>query len=293
MFATLTRFALLEPTTEPEALALLAEHAGRVRVLAGGCDLLPEIRRRRSHPAVVVSIARIGSLEQLELGDRGLRIRAMASLRSVELAEGLGVRFAALHDGIRSLASVQVKTTGTLIGNLCVATPASDIAPPLIVLGATLRIARAGGERSLPVAELFVGPKRHSLAEGELVIEVAVPAPPPGAGSAFAKLTRTAADIAKLNVAALVVVEEGICTCARIVLGAVAPVPVRALEAEQALVGAAPDPGTLERAALMVASAIRPITDLRSTAEYRRCATPVLARRVLEVAFSRAAGGVA
>lgn len=290
MFATLTRFVHLEPACLSDAVALLAEHAGRARVLAGGCDLLPEIRRRRSSPALVVSLARIAELAQLALEEHGLRIRAMASLRSVELAPGLRPRFDALYDGIHSLASVQVKTTGTLVGNLCVATPASDIAPPLMVLGSTLRVACPRGERVLPVAELFAGPKRHTLAPGELVTDVFVPPPPPGAGSAFAKLTRTASDIAKLNVAALLVLERGVCREARIALGALAPVPIRAAAAEASLAGQAPDGAALERAAELAASAIRPISDLRSTAEYRRTAVRVLVRRVLERALERAGG---
>jgi carbon-monoxide dehydrogenase medium subunit len=295
MFATLPRFIHLEPAVLSEALALLAEYGDRARVLAGGCDLLPELRRRRSRPAAVVALTRLRELEVVELDVRGLRVAAMASLRSVELAPGLREHYGALHDGIHSLASVQVRTTGTLVGNLCVATPASDIAPPLMVLGATLRIHHAGGERTIPVAELFAGPKRHTLAPGELVTGVEVPPPPRGAGSAFGKLTRTAADIAKLNAAALVVTEAGVCREARIALGALAPVPIRAQAAERALAGRTLDPRALDAAAELAAGEIRPVSDLRSTAEYRRAATRILVRRVLEQAALRArgAGGVA
>ncbi|MDY0004313.1 MAG: xanthine dehydrogenase family protein subunit M [Polyangia bacterium] len=291
MFATLSHFDLLEPASEAEAAGLLAARPGSARVLAGGCDLLPELRRRRARPEALVSLGRIESLRGLQVEPSGLTIRAMATLWEVERALADCPEYAALHDGIHSLASVQVKTTGTLVGNLCVATPASDIAPPLIALDATLRILGDGGEGRLPLFELATGPKRHCLGPGELVTRVEVPRPPAGSGSAFAKLTRTAADIAKLNVAAWVRVEGGRCAEARILLGALAPTPVRAVAAEEALVGGAIDASALDRAAALVVEAIRPITDLRSTAEYRLEVAPVLARRVLELAFARALGG--
>lgn len=290
MFASPRSFAYHAPASIAEALALLAELGPGARVLAGGCDLVPELRRRRSSAEAVVSLAAVPGLGHVDAGEGELRIGAMASLRAVERAPAVRERYAALHDGIRSIASVQVRATGTLIGNLCVATPASDIAPPLLVLGAELRVARAGGERRIGLGELYAGAKRHTLAPGELVVEAHVPAPPPGAGSAFAKLTRTAADCAKLNVAAHVVLRGRTCVDVRIALGSLAPTPVRAVEAEAILTGHALDEALLERAAAAAVAGLRPITDLRSTADYRRRVARVLVRRVVERAVTRAGG---
>lgn len=291
MFASLKRTAYCEPHSIAEAVDMLAARGGGARVLAGGCDLLPELRRKRTDTAALVDLARIPGLREASLSDEGLSIPAMASLRHVERLQDVELRFRALWDGIRSIASVQVKTTGTLVGNLCVATPASDVAPPLIVHGARLRVQSRDGERVIGVEDLFAGPKKSTLSRAELVTEVFVPTPKEGTASAFAKLTRTAADIAKLNAAALVRVEGRVCVEARVVLGAVAATPLRASAAEAALVGERPTDAAIEHAAAIAEGLVTPITDLRSTAEYRRAATRVLVRRVVHAAFERAMGG--
>lgn len=285
------RFTYHAPTGLEEALTFLRELGDQGRVLAGGCDLLPELRRRGESPPHVVGIAQVAELTTLREDGETLRIPAMASLRAVERWPHLAARYAALSEGVRSIASVQVKATGTLVGNLCVATPASDIAPPLMVLGAHVTVQRLGGSRSLPVHDLFSGPKRSTLKPGELVTEAQVPACSAGEGSAFAKLTRTRADIAKVNAAVWIRLEGDACTDARIALGSVAPTPIRCPEAERLLLGEAPTPERIARAADAAAGAIHPITDLRSTATYRRESAAVLLRRVLARAAARARGG--
>lgn len=289
MFATLGSFEYYEPRTVEDALGLLAELGRDARVLAGGCELIPELRRRESAPRAIVSIAHIAGLDEVRLFGEELVIGALASLGAVERRLASVDDFAALFEGIDSIASVQVRNTGTLVGNLCVATPASDIATPLIVLGAEAHVASTQGTRTLPVFDLFSGAKQNSLRAGELVLEVRVRRPSPGTGSSFAKLTRTAADCAKLNVAGAVVMEGELCTDVRLVLGAVAATPVRAERAEGCLRGGPLEQTAIARAAAMAAEDVNPITDLRSTAEYRREATRVLVERVLSRASACAA----
>ena len=291
MYASLINFELNTPDSIEQTLRILAEQGANTRILAGGCDMLPDLRRRRSRPQIVLSLAGIPNFDGVSMEKDLLKIEPLASLRDVECKAEVKTHFQALYEGIHSIASIQVKTTGTLIGNLCVATPASDIAPPLMVLGAELRIQKAGSERIIPVEQLFAGAKKHSLAPDELVTEVRVPLSKPNSGSAFAKLTRTNADIAKVNVAIFVSVEKGCCTEARIALGAIAPTPVRASKAESILVGHRLDEKVIEQAATIATENIKPITDLRSTADYRKRAIKVLIVRLLNLAYVRACGG--
>jgi carbon-monoxide dehydrogenase medium subunit len=245
----------------------------------------------------VVSIVHIPELHGVHLSDtgagaaaceQGLAINALASLMAVERLVQPSARYTALWQGLASIASRQVKETGTLVGNLCVATPASDIAPPLVVLDAELLVATPAGTRTMPVGELFRGAKQNSLRAGELVQQVRLKAPPPGSGSAFAKLTRTAADCAKINAAAYLATHGRACTAARLCLGSVAATPLRLERAEAHLVEAGLEPATIARAAALAAEDIEPISDIRSTAEYRREAARVLVDEVLHQAVERA-----
>jgi len=288
MYATLGNFEYHEPQTVEDALRLLADLGSDAMILAGGCELIPELRTRRIAPRAVVSIAHIAGLNEVRLSDGELVIGALASLRAVEQCIASADDLAVLHEGICSIASVQLRNSATLVGNLCVATPASDIATPLIVLGAEMHVASKQGTRTLPVFDLFRSAKQNSLCAGELVLEVRVKRSSPGTGSAFAKLTRTAADCAKLNAAGAVVVEGGLCADVRLALGAVAATPVRAERAEEYLRGRKLESSAITRAAAIAAEDVNPITDIRSTAEYRRETTRVLVERVLSRGAERA-----
>jgi len=290
MFASLGRFKYHGPSSVDEATHLLAELGADAQILAGGCNLIPELRRRQTTPSAVVGITGIPGLDHVAFDDDLLVIGALASLGAVERHPAVKEIFRVLYEGIHSIASVQVKATGTLVGNLCVATPASDIAPPLMVMEAEAVIANPDGHRLIPVADLFRGVKQTSLSTGELVTEVRVKRPPADTGCAFAKLTRTAADCAKINAAAHVVMENGRCKEARIVLGSVAPRPIRAASAEASLSGGPLVPEAIARAGVIAAEDIEPITDIRSTSEYRLEATKLLVGRVLETARDRATG---
>lgn len=293
MYSSLRAFAYHEPGSLEQACQILAQSGTDARVLAGGCDLVPGIRRRAFVPSVLVSVARVKGLDAIRFDGRQLSIFPMASLRSAELSEDLRTHFLALYEGVRSIASVQVKTTGTLLGNVCVATPASDISPPLMVLGAVVHVLGPEGPRAFPIAELFADTKRTSLRLGEIVSEISLHVPPIGTGSAFAKLTRTAADCAKLNVAARVTLEGDVATDVRIALGSVASTPIRAPWAEELLTGVVLDDGRISEAADAILREVRPITDLRSTADYRRQVLHVLVRRVIASARDRARGEAA
>lgn len=289
MSRALKSFEYFEPRTVEEVVRILFMYGGEAKVLAGGVDLVPKMRKRQIQPKCLVSIQRIPGIDYIEGdGAEGLRIGALTSLRSIELSPAIQKDYELLHEAIHQIASIQVKNMGTAVGNLCVATPASDIALPLLVLGAKLRIVGLTQERNVPIEKFFIGVGQTVLQPSEIVTEVLLPSPPAATGGAFLKLVRTATDVAKVNVAVTVTVTDGICQDIKIALGSVAPTPIRANKAEEALKGKKLDQETIAEAAETAAEETKPIDDIRSTAEYRKEVTKVLVRRAIEKASKRA-----
>jgi carbon-monoxide dehydrogenase medium subunit len=221
-------------------------------------------------------------------GSGDARVGALATLRAVELSPAIRNHHDMLYEAIHQIASVQVKTMGTVVGNLCVATPASDVAPPLVALGAELEITGADGKKTVPVESFYKGLEETILDPGQIVTEIRIPAAAGGSGGAFMKLAHTAACIAKVNVAVMMNLDNGICKDVRIALGSVAPTVVRATQAEELLRGKTPDPDIIGDAANAAAENVTPITDLRSNAEYRKEMVGVLVKRGIENALERA-----
>lgn len=289
MSRALKSFEYFEPRTVEEVVRILFMYGGEAKVLAGGVDLVPKMRKRQIQPKCLVSIQRIPGIDYIEGdGAKGLRIGALTNLRSIELSPAIQKDYELLHEAIHQIASIQVKNMGTAVGNLCVATPASDIALPLLVLGAKLRIVGLTQERTAPIEKFFIGVGQTVLQPSEIVTEVLLPSPPAATGGAFLKLVRTATDVAKVNVAVTVTVTDGICQDVKIALGSVAPTPIRANKAEEALKGKKLDQETIAEAAETAAEETKPIDDIRSTAEYRKEVTKVLVRRAIEKASKRA-----
>ncbi len=290
MHRTLRPFELLEPESLQDAVQTLASAGPGAKVLAGGLDLISRMTRWQVDPPCLVSLQRISGLDFLEVGDHGqLRIGPMTTLRALELSGIVRDKWLLLQETAHQIASVQVKTMGTLIGNLCVATPASDMAPALYVLGAELQLTGPEGVTSVPIADFFVPVCQSVLTPQQIVTEVSVPPLPAHAGTAFRKLAHTKACIAKVNAAVLVTIEDGVCSEARIALGAVAPTVVRARQAELALRGRAITRELAAEAAELAAAEAAPISDLRATAEYRKHMVAVLTRRAIMAAADRAA----
>ena len=288
MTRPLKPFDYFEPTTIEEAVQLLRKYGTKAKVLAGGVDLVARMRRRQFKPQYVVSILSIPGLDYIQSDEAGLRFGALTTIRSIELSHVVEKSYAVLYEATSQIASVQVKTMGTAVGNLCVATPASDIAAALYALGAKLKIAGPASERVISIEDFYVGVNETVLKPDELVAEVVVPNPAPQTGGAFFKLVRTAADIAKVNATVNLTVTNNTCKEVRIALGAVAPTVIRATRAEKALKGSSLEPKVVEEAAQLAAQEAKPITDLRSTVDYRREMVRVLVRWAVEKAVTRA-----
>ncbi len=287
------RFAYHRPTRLEEALRLLAGPGARV--LAGGTDILIQIKTGEVHPAALVQV-----LDLPELGvfstSGGLTVGAAVPLYKLEEDPALAARYTALHEAVRALGSVQVRTMATLGGNLCNASPSADTAGPLIVLGAEAQIAGLFqgylGERQVEMSKFFTGPGTTVLKPGELLAALRLPEPPPDSGSAFLKLGRVTLDMAKVSASAYLERAGTKVRAARLVIGGAAPTPVRALAVEQALTDKAFSPAAVEKAVAGVQESISPIDDVRSTAEYRRLMAPVLLRDAILAAWRRAGGEV-
>jgi carbon-monoxide dehydrogenase medium subunit len=256
--------------------------------MAGGVDLVLKMRLRLTLPDAVISLQKIPGLDYIESNPAGLRFGALASIRQIELSPLVQKNWAVLYEAVHQIASVQTKTMGTAVGNLCVATPASDIAPPLFVLGAKVKIVGLHYEKLVPIENFFVAVGKTILEPNEIVTEIFVPGMPAGTGSAFLKSAKTADDIAKVNAAVMVTITDKICKDARIALGSVAPTPIRATEAEQALKGQGLDETVFARAAEAAAEAVKPISDIRSTAPYRKEMVRVLVKDALVKATAHA-----
>jgi carbon-monoxide dehydrogenase medium subunit len=286
MYRVLLPFEFFEPKTVDEAVRLL--DTANSKVMAGGVDLVLKIRLRLTLPDAVISLQKIPGLDYIESNPAGLRFGALASIRQIELSPLVQKNWAVLYEAVHQIASVQTKTMGTAVGNLCVATPASDIAPPLFVLGAKVKIVGLNYEKLVPIENFFVAVGKTILEPNEIVTEIFVPGMPAGTGSAFLKAAKTADDIAKVNAAVMVFITDKICKDARIALGSVAPTPIRVTEAEQTLKGQKLDETMFARAAEAAADAVRPISDIRSTAKYRKEMVRVLVKDALAQAAANA-----
>jgi len=288
------RFEYFAPQSLDEALSLLKERGNGVKLLAGGTDLLVQMKEAGLHPPAVVSLHALSELRGIDVdAGGGLRIGAGTDMAAIEAHPVVRERYTALADGASIVGSVQTRNMATIGGNVCNAAPSADTTPPLEVFDAVAQIVGPGGTRELPVAELFAGPGKTTLAPDEIVLSFRLPASPAHTGSVYQRHTpRKIMDIAVVGVGIrLTLADGGAIADARICLGAVAPTVIRATEAEQALAGQSPGDELLARAAALAQAAARPISDVRGSAEFRRYLVGAMTKRCLDIALERAQAG--
>ena len=278
------------PETFESAVALLAAASGEARVLAGGTDLLVQLRAGLIEPELVVDVKRIPEVHAITAEDGGFRIGAAVS--GAELGEHQGVKsmWPGVVEAVELIGSTQIQGRATMVGNMCNASPAADSVPALIAAGAIVSIVGPGGRRELPVEDMCIAPGKTALAKGEIVASVFLPTRPPRTGDAYLRfIPRTEMDIAVVGAGVCLTLDErGTCTAARVGLGAVAPRPLLVTEAADALIGTPVAGAALERLAEAASAACQPIDDKRGTREYRIKVAGVLARRAAEIALARA-----
>lgn len=278
------------PSTVAQAIDLLAADPG-ARPLAGGTDLIVQMRSGRSSPQAIVDLKRIDGLSGVRGdGSGGFVIGAATPCTALKAHAALSAAWPGVVEAANLIGSVQVRNRATMAGNLCNASPAADSVPALVAAGAAVLIAGPSGERVVPVEAIPAGPGRTNLAPGEFVVEIRLPARPRGGGDAYLRsIPRTEMDIAVVGAGvALTLDASGTCTAARIAIGAVAPTVLLVEDAAAALVGRKFDDAAMDRMAEGVRAACRPIDDKRGTAAYRTAMAGVLARRVVALAAKRA-----
>lgn len=283
------------PTTVEEAVAILARHGSAARVLSGGTDLIVQAREGRRTVDVIVDAKTIPEANVLEFtADGGLRIGAAVPCAVIYENEQIARRYPALIDSTSLIGGIQIQSRASLGGNLCNSSPAADSIPTLIALGAICHIAGPDGRRQVPVEQFCTGPGRNQLRDGEMLVALEFPPPPPHSGAAFERfIPRNEMDIAVCNAAAAVVLSDDARTfrSARIAVGAVAPTPLYVEAAGAALAGQPVSAESVERAAALAGEAARPIDDMRGSIAQRKHLATVLTRRVLNKAIERAKNG--
>lgn len=290
---TLARFQYFAPKSLDEALGLLREHGEDAVLLSGGTDLLLKIRSGVIQPGAVIALKGIEGLDRITFDRRnGLSIGATALLSEAADHPEVRRRYPALSHAALNTANVQIRNMGTVIGNLCNASPCADNAPTLMALGAEATLAGPEGERRIPLATFFKAPGETAIRPGEIMTSVVVPPPPAGSGTAYRNLSaRSRVDMSAVGVGVSVTLGGSKLAAARIVMGSVGPVPLRAKKAEGALIGRRPTAALFQKAGELAAGESRPISDVRATAAYRRQVVGVLVERALKDACSRAGKG--
>lgn len=285
-------FDYFAPSTSNEVLSLLAEHRDSATVIAGGTDLLPKMKRRQRTPRRLIGLENVKDLSTISYSEgKGLLFGPMVTVHQMETSPVVRKKYEALSEAASTIGSAQIRNAATVIGNLCSAVPSADMAPGLLVLGGTLRLVSRAGERSVLLQDFFSGPAKTAMRPDELALEVRVPDLPERSVSLYLKHTlRGAMELAIVGVAVLVTLDDGLCKEVKIALGAVAPTPMRAFEAEVLLKGKPLEPDVMERAAGMASRSCAPISDIRAPADYRREMVRILVHRAFLMARQRLGG---
>ena len=285
-------FAYFTPATLDEALALLAEHGGDAKPLAGGQSLVPAMNFRLARPAMLVDLNRIAELAYVR-ADSGVSIGAMTRQRAVERSDVVARAAPLLAEAMPSIAHPQIRNRGTVGGSIAHADPSAELPAVMLALEARFQAKSATGERSIPAGEFFKGMLETALEPGELLVEITVPPLPIRSGTAFLEMARRHGDYALVGVAALVTLDpRGRCQTARIACLSVGDGPVLLVEAGKVLAGQSPSEELLRAAGDAAATSdVDPPSDIHASAAYRRQLVAVLTRRALARAFERAGAG--
>jgi len=283
-------FEYFAPKTLAGALDLLYRYQDKnTRILAGGTDLLVKMKTIGLDADYLISIKEIPELKFIDT-DAGLRIGAAVPLSHIEKIEKVREKYPALYESIKSMAAIAIRNMATMPGNICNASPAGDTIPPLIAYEAKLKLVSKRGERTVLVEDFITGVGKTIIKRDELLTQVIIPEISKNSGGAFLKKGRVKADIAKINLAVCLKREGEICKDCRIVLGSVFIKAVRAKKAEELLRGQVINNDLIIKTAKKASEVIKPIDDIRSTAEYRTELARVMTEDALKLAWGRAGG---
>ena len=280
------------PRTLESAVSLLAGEPGSAQILAGGTDLLVRLRTGIGEPDLIVDIKRIDGMNAITAENGGWRVGAAVSGAEMGEHDGLKADWPGVVEATELIGSTQIQGRATMAGNLCNASPAADSVPAMVAADAVARVVGPDGTREVAVGDIATGPGKTSLAKGEIVESIFLPARAARSGDAYLRfIPRTEMDIAVVGVGVSLTLDaSGTCTAARVSLGAVAATVLLVEDAAAALVGTPVDEAALERLAAACSAAAKPIDDKRGTVEFRTKVAGVLARRAAIIALERAKG---
>jgi carbon-monoxide dehydrogenase medium subunit len=288
----MTELRYLAPHTLDEAISAFAAAGQAARILAGGTDLLVQMRAGAVRPGVIVDIKKIAEMTTVEqTADGGFRVGAAVS--GMELADHarFGKVWPGVLEAVNLIGSKQVQGRASAGGNLCNGSPAGDSVPAMVAAGAIVTVQGPNGRREMKVEEVPAGPGRTHLKPGEILVSFTLPPRPPGSGDAYLRMIpRTEMDIAVVGCGVSLTLKDGVCTAARVGLGAVAPTVLLVEAAAKALIGSRLDDAALDAAAAACSAACRPIDDKRGTIVYRTKIAGVLLKRTTAIAVKRAQG---
>jgi CO/xanthine dehydrogenase FAD-binding subunit len=279
----------------PKSLMEALKHmeAPGAKPLAGGTDLIIDLREGASEARTLVDLTQLKELDYIRESDGWIRIGAMTHHTDLVESDLIRSKAPVLSEAANLVGSVQIRNMGTVGGNICNASPGADTATPLLALGAEATISSSGGTRTVPLGEFFAGPKRTSLNPGELLTELSFPTPPAGSGGAFQKLgRRKGCTLSLINIAAYVELDGDTCSEVRVAVGACAPTPVRITDVEEMLRGKKMGEAVINEVSSACYGLVQPSQRAHSRAseEYRREMSCVLMRRALTSALERARG---
>jgi carbon-monoxide dehydrogenase medium subunit len=281
-----------EPRSVSEALSVLARHGAEAKIIAGGTDVMVDIKFKEE-PGGLVNIKKIPGLNGISENGAGLRIGPLTTIREIETSTFVREKLPVLWEAAHQFASLQVRNTATIGGNICRASPSGETLGPLLVLDAKAKLAFGDGEKTVPFTSFFQGPGKSSVGVDGLLIEIDIPYPPAGSKSVYLKhAVRGAMDIAMVGVAVLMTPDSGKNNIqdVRIGLAAVAPTPIRATKTEALLRGKPLTAALVKEAAALASTEASPINDQRSSAEYRRWIVEALTRNGLGQTWKAATG---
>ncbi len=281
-----------EPKTITEALSVLAKYGEHANVIAGGTDVMVDMKYKEE-PGCLVNIKKIPGLDTIQENGASLQMGPLVTIRDIETSRLVRERLPLLWESCHQFASLQIRNTATIGGNICRASPSGETLAPLLALEAKAKLAFRDGEKTEAFSSFFQGPGKTSLGSKGLLTEIEIPYPPKGSHGVYLKhAVRGAMDIAMVSVAVLITADAGNSSLqdVRIALGAVAPTPIRATKTEALLRGKSLTAALVKEAATLAASESSPITDQRSSAEYRGWIVEALTRRGLEQSWKAASG---
>ena len=285
----LPKFTYFTPATIEDASSLLLKYRGEARVLAGGTDLLVKMKNRRMLPSCLINIKSIPDLDYIRVDEQNaLHIGALVTLEPIKNSPVVQQKFSVLAQAAGAVGSTAIRNVATIGGNLCNASPSADTAPALLAIGAKVTLASPDGKRTMALADFFTGPGNTVLQPGEILIEIEVPHPPAKSAGVYLKHSLRQMDIAAVGVAVTVVLHGETCADVRIIMGAVAPTPLRASKAEAVVRGKIPNQDLVRLAGEIAAGEAHPIDDIRSSAAHRREVTGMLVAQAIEQAIDRA-----